>query len=201
MSATRREQGGYVMLIVMIAMTTLSLIASVLLDHLLENETTEVDRSLADVRVYWSMAGHGEYVLSRVLGEIDRRHLDGASTPSFQDVQVAMAGAISMDEPFNVDCAVTAVATEILRCLMEELDTDDAGNSRDWNYGGAYTLRINQESWNNGRITLRPVEVANVVRILQGVERWTPALRLKPVLEGVDATTAAIKLTAYDRAL
>ncbi|MBP2295470.1 hypothetical protein [Azospirillum rugosum] len=63
--ASVRNQRGSVLVTVMVFMTLLLLFAGTFVRHVLVSEEEEVDRLLADTRVYWAMMGHMNYMLSR----------------------------------------------------------------------------------------------------------------------------------------
>lgn len=63
--ASVRSQRGSVLVTVMVFMALLLLFAGTFVRHVLVSEEEEVDRLLADTRVYWAMMGHMNYMLSR----------------------------------------------------------------------------------------------------------------------------------------
>ena len=69
MKYAQNKQRGAVLLTVMIIMAVIMLMAATLIDYFLASEASEVEASLVDVRTYWAMMGHVNYMLSRVGGQ------------------------------------------------------------------------------------------------------------------------------------
>ncbi len=63
------KQRGAVLLTVMVIMAIIMLMAGTLTNYFLTSEENEVEASLVDVRTYWAMMGHVNYMFSRVGGQ------------------------------------------------------------------------------------------------------------------------------------
>lgn len=67
-------QRGNVMIMVMMAIITIMLLVSTLINHYVVTEAQAIDESLAKIRIYWAMMGHWNYVASRSLMVLQPRN-------------------------------------------------------------------------------------------------------------------------------
>ncbi|MBF0107919.1 MAG: hypothetical protein HQL76_01910 [Magnetococcales bacterium] len=184
------------MMILVVITATIGLIAY-LFDHLLYLETMAVETSLARVRIYWAMAGQGNYFLSRLKWRVGT--LDEASTPQFSAVQTALA-TFDFDQQVPSECATAIDAAMIIRCIWDEVAPYEAQNILVWDYGPGYRLPI-QVSRGNGvgdiLFSLAQGAAGDNGPILQSRLIAGNGLQVSFALDGANGQSASVRLTEF----
>ncbi len=127
-----RNQRGSVLVTVMVFMALLLLFAGTFVRHVLVSEEEEVDRLLADTRVYWAMMGHMNYMLSRAGygGVCGSSGKDTSNSPNNTNHSSGCSASADYgDTTVTIDTATLAsnsrTTNNIVGSLQEYLDSEN----------------------------------------------------------------------------
>lgn len=168
MTGTRyQRQRGSAMIAVMVAMMLLMLLGSTLVNHFAVVEAQAVEENLAEVRSYWAMMGHMNYMLSRARSQGLCNNTGYQATLTANDDDYCTGGDFSVSSGETTDLSRPGLSTNYSRVgalqrylvgtdeLQSESAEDLTNSFMRWRYPTGTDPRLATSSSDSNYIDIR----------------------------------------------